>query len=125
MSDQHSPARPNVVKALLWAMFAQAAVITAIIVPAHILVQGVLGPLGWVPYIDHTYATAAAALTNWLVKIYLFVLFSTSFFVAGHRLSYLLPDLGVPGGKRYLPPVMYGLAGAGTVAAVYILLTTP
>jgi fumarate reductase subunit D len=123
--SEQGRARPNLVKGVLWAMFAQAAVITAIIVPAHILVQGVLGPMGVVPYIDHRYTTFAAALMNWLVKLYLFVLFSTSFFVAGHRLSYLLPDLGVPGGKRYLSPVMYGLAAVGTVAAVYVLLTTP
>jgi len=37
---------PDRVNALLWATFAQCAVITALIVPAHILVQGVLAPLG-------------------------------------------------------------------------------
>ncbi len=115
--------RPAWGPALLWATFAQCAVITALIVPAHILVEGVLGPLGWVPYPDHTYASFAAMLSNWLVKLYLLVLFATSFYVFAHRVRYLLLDLGVRSGKLVFGLLLYGLAAVGTVVAAYILFT--
>ena len=76
---------PDRLEALAWALFAQSAVIAALIVPVHILVQGVLGPLGLVPVFDQRYSTLAAALSNWLVKLYLLILFATSFWVFGHR----------------------------------------
>ena len=117
--------RPAWIPALLWATFAQCAVLTALLIPAHILVEGVLGPLGWVPYPDHTYSTFASMLSNWLVKLYLLVLFGTSFYVFAHRLRYLLLDLGVHAGKLVFGVLLYGLAAVGTVVAAYILLTVP
>lgn len=111
--------------ALLWATFAQCAVITALLIPAQIAVQGVLGPLGWVPYPDHTYATFASMLSNWLVKLYLVVVFATSFYVFAHRVRYLLLDLGVRSGKLVFGLLLYGLAAVGTVVSAYILFTVP
>ena len=116
---------PDRLEALAWALFAQSAVIAALIVPVHILVQGVLGPLGLVPVFDQRYSTFAAALSNWLVKLYLLILFATSFWVFGHRVRYTLLELGAPGGKKVLGVVMYGLAVAATAAAAYVLLTVP
>jgi fumarate reductase subunit D len=115
------PARGN---ALLWATFAQCAVITALIVPAHILVQGVLAPLGIVPAFDKTYARFADAIANPLVKVYLLVLFATVFYTFGHRVRYLLTDL-VQGHKPLFGVVGYGLAVIGIAAAAYILFTLP
>lgn len=117
-------AGPDRVNALLWATFAQCAVITALIVPAHILVQGVLAPLGIVPAFDHKYSTFAAAIGNPLVKIYLLVLFATVFYTFGHRVRYLLTDL-VHGYKPLFGALGYGLAVIGIAAAAYILFTTP
>jgi fumarate reductase subunit D len=109
----------------MWALFAQSAVLTALIVPAHILVQGILGPLGITPSFDQRYSTFAAALSNWLVKIYLFVLFGSSFWVLAHRLRYTLIEVGVPGGKQRLGMVTYGVAVVLTLIAAYLLLTVP
>lgn len=117
--------RRAVLPSLLWATFAQCAVITALLVPVQILVQGVLGPLGWLPYPDHDYATFARALSNPLVKLYLFVVFATSFYVFGHRLRYLLLDLGLRVGKRLSGVLLYGLAALGTLAAAYVLINVP
>lgn len=116
---------PDRVEALAWALFAQSAVIAALIVPVHILVQGVLGPLGLTPAFDQRYSTFAPALANWLVKIYLLILFGATFWVFGHRVRYTLMELGAPGGKKLLGVVMYGIAAVATVAAAYILLTVP
>jgi fumarate reductase subunit D len=118
-------AGPNRIEGLIWALFAQSAVLTALVVPAHILVQGVLGPLGLVPVFDQHHSTFAGALANWLVKLYLFVLFGSSFWVLAHRVRYTLMEVGVPGGKQRLGLLTYGLATVVTLVAAYVLLTVP
>ena len=114
---------PNRLQGLLWAIFANTAVLTALIVPAHILVQGVLAPLGLVPAFDRHADTLTNALADPLVKIYLLVVFAVAFYTFGHRTLYMLLDLGVGGGKRVLGPITYGLAGIGIVAAAVILFS--
>lgn len=114
---------PNRLQGLLWVGFANAAVLCALVVPAHILVQGVLGPLG-VPSFDRTYSTFATALNDPLAKIYLLVVIAASFYLAGHRTRYVIHELGVHG-KLAVGVVMYGLAAAGTVLAGYLLFTLP
>ena len=118
-------AGPNRIEGLIWALFAQSAVLTALVVPAHILVQGILGPLGVVPAFDQRYSTFAGALANWLVKLYLLVLFGGSFWVLAHRVRYTLMEISVPGGKQRLGMVTYGLAALATLIAAYLLLTVP
>ncbi|MDQ6772463.1 MAG: hypothetical protein M3024_05675 [Candidatus Dormibacteraeota bacterium] len=118
-------AGPAVVPAGLWALFVNCAVVTAIIVPVHILIQGVLAPLGLVPAFDRRYATFAPALSNWLVKIYLFVLLATVFYTLGHRVRYLLTDLGVSAAKSQLGLLVYGLAALGIVVAAVVLVSVP
>ena len=115
---------PNRLQGLLWAGFANAAVLTALLVPAHILVQGVLAPLGIVPSFDRRYSTFAMALGDPLVKLYLFVLMTASFYLFGHRVRYVIHELGVHG-KLAVGVVMYGLAAIATVAAAYLLITLP
>ena len=100
---------PDRLQGLLWVGFANAAVLCALVVPAHILVQGVLGPLGLVPSFDHRYSTFASALSNPLVKIYLLVVIAASFYLFGHRTRYVIHELGVHG-KLAVGVVMYGLA---------------
>jgi fumarate reductase subunit D len=114
---------PNRLQGLLWVGFANAAVLTALVVPAHILVQGVLGPLG-VPSFDRKYSTFASAISDPWVKIYLLVVIAASFYLAGHRTRYVLHELGVHG-KLAVGAVMYGLAAVGTVLAGYLLFTLP
>lgn len=116
---------PNRLEALYWALFAQSAVLTALVVPAHILVQGVLAPLGIVPSFDQQYSTFAAALSNWFVKLYLFIVFGATFWVFAHRVRYTLMEVGAPGGKQWLGLATYGLAVIATLVAGYLLLTVP
>jgi len=114
---------PNRLQGLLWVGFANAAVLSALVVPAHILVQGVLGPLG-VPSFDHRYSTFASAISDPWVKIYLLVVIAASFYLAGHRTRYVIHELGVHG-KLAVGAVMYGLAAIGTILAGYLLFTLP
>jgi fumarate reductase subunit D len=115
---------PNRLQGLLWVGFANAAVLTALIVPAHILVQGILGPLGLVSSFDRRYSTFATTLSDPLVKIYLLVVIAASFYLFGHRTRYVIHELGVHG-KLRVGIVMYGLAAAGTALAAYLLFTLP
>jgi fumarate reductase subunit D len=124
-SAGYAPRRgPNRLQGLLWVAFANAAVLSALVVPAHIVVQGVLGPLGLVPSFDHRYSTFASALSDPWVKIYLLVVIAASFYLFGHRTRYVIHELGVHG-KLAVGVVMYGLAAAGTVLAGYLLFTLP
>lgn len=115
---------PNRLQGLLWAGFATVAVLTALIVPANILVLGVLAPLGIVPAFDRKYATFAAAMGNPLVKIYLLVVMVATFYLLGHRLRYVTHELGVHG-KLVVGLVFYGLAAVATAVAAYVILTIP
>jgi fumarate reductase subunit D len=108
-----------------WFLFAQGGVIAAILVPIHVLVQGILGPLGIVPVVDRHYDTWIRVLGNPIVKLYLLVLIAVPFFHFAHRLRYLLVDLGVPS-ARSLPAqvIFYGGAVVITAVTIWVLLTT-
>jgi fumarate reductase subunit D len=106
-------------------MFAVGGMVAAILVPVHILVQGVLGPLGIVPVVDRQYETFAAALANPLVKLYLLILISLPLFHWAHRFRYFLFDLGVQRARSLIAVLTYGSAIAGTLITVWVLLTVP
>jgi fumarate reductase subunit D len=119
---EHKPALAHL---FWWFMFAQGGVLAAILIPVHILVQGILGPLGIVSVVDRHYDTWISVLGNPIVKLYLLVLISLPFFHFAHRLRYLLVDLGVPAAKTVVAQVIfYGGAVLVTLLAIYVLLTT-
>jgi fumarate reductase subunit D len=117
--------RPALAHLFWWFMFSQGGLFVAVLLPVHILVQGILGPLGIVRVVDRHYDTWISILGNPIVKLYLLVLISLPFFHFAHRLRYLLVDLGVPAAKT-LPAqvIFYGGAVAVTFVAIWILLTT-
>ena len=105
-----------------WFMFAQGGVIAAVLLPVHIVLQGILGPLGVVKVVE---PNNLGVLGNPIVKLYLLVLIAVPFFHFAHRLRYLLVDFGVPAAKS-LPAqaVFYGGAIVVTLLTIYVLLTT-
>ena len=108
-----------------WFMFSQGGVIAALLIPVHVLVQGILGPLGFVHVVDRHYDTWVNVLGNPLVKLYLLVLISFPFFHFAHRLRYLLVDFGLHAAKSVpAQALFYGGAVAITLITIYILLTT-
>jgi len=70
-----------------------------------------LGPLGW--------------LGGWLPKLFLVVVIGGSLFHGLHRLKYVLYDFGLHRAKKVLDPIVYGIAAAGTVAAVFLAFSFP
>jgi fumarate reductase subunit D len=116
--------KPALAHLFWWFMFAQGGVLAAVLIPVHILVQGILGPLGIVRVVDQHYDTWISILGNPIVKLYLLVLISLPFFHFAHRLRYLLVDLGVRAAKGIpVQVVFYGGAIAVTLFTVYLLLT--
>ena len=125
MNEHTTKRKPALDHLFFWFMFAQGGVIAALLIPVHILVQGILGPLGIVPVVDRHYDTWISVLGNPLVKLYVLVLITFPFFHFAHRLRYLLVDLGVPAAKS-LPAqaVFYGGAVVITLITIWLLLTT-
>jgi fumarate reductase subunit D len=116
--------RPALSHLFWWFMFAQGGGIAAMFLPVHILVQGILGPLGVVRVVDRNYDTWISALGNPIVKLYLLTIIAVPFFHFAHRLRYLLVDFGVPGAKSvWAQAVFYGTAVAVTVVTIWLLLT--
>jgi fumarate reductase subunit D len=124
MSEQ-ARKRPALDHLFFWFMFANGGVVTALLVPVHVLIQGILGPLGAVNVVDQHYDTWIRVLGNPLVKLYLLVLVLFAFFHFAHRIRYFLMDLGVHAAKS-LPAqvIFYGGAVVVTLVAAWILLTT-
>ena len=117
--------RPALMHLYWWFLFSQGGVIAALLIPVHVLVQGILGPLGIVPVVDRHYDTWVRVLGNPLVKLYLLVLIAVPFFHFAHRLRYLLVDFGVPAAKSIpAQAVFYGGAVLVTIVTIYVLLTT-
>ena len=122
MSEQRVSSRPALTHLFWWFMFAQGGVIAAILLPVHILFQGILGPLGFVNVAE---PNNVGLLSNPIVKLYLLVLIAIPFFHFAHRLRYLLVDFGVPAAKSIPAQVIfYGGAVAVTLVTIYVLLTT-
>ena len=117
--------KPALAHLFWWFMFSQGGLFAAVLLPVHILVQGILGPLGIVPVVDRHYDTWINILGNPIVKLYLLVLISLPFFHFAHRLRYLLVDFGVPAAKS-LPAqvIFYGVAILVTLVTIWVLLTT-
>ena len=123
--DTATRQKPALTHLLWWFLFAQGGVVAAILLPVHILVQGILGPLGIVPVVDRHYDTWVRVLSNPIVKLYLLVLIALPFFHFAHRLRYLLVDFGVPAAKSVPAQVVfYGGAVLVSVVTIWVLLTS-
>ena len=117
--------KPAFTHLVWWFLFAQGGVIAAILIPVHVLVQGILGPLGIVHVVDRHYDTWIQVLGNPIVKLYLLVLIALPFFHFAHRLRYLLVDFGVPAAKSVPAQVIfYGGAVVVALVTIWVLLTT-
>jgi fumarate reductase subunit D len=84
----------------------------AMVVPALVIITGVLVPLGMVS--EQTLATLFAHV---LTRAFVFVLVALSLFHAAHRLRFVLIDLGLKSMGGAIAVLMYGGAVVGTLFA--------
>ena len=61
--------KPAISHLFWWFLFANGGGLTALVLPVHILVQGVLGPLGVVHVVDRNYDTWISVLGLSLIHI--------------------------------------------------------
>jgi fumarate reductase subunit D len=105
-------------EAFWWSLFAAGGGIAAMLVPVHIIVNGMGDPLGWT-----SPDRMRTVMSHPLAKLYLLVLFSLPFFHCAHRIRHVLYDLGLRGLHTLVAIVCYGAALACTVWAVQVILT--
>src|SRR5260370_7474329 len=89
-----------------WLLFGTGGFLVAFFLPVHVLLYGLLMPLGFVP--DPGYQATLELLRAPLTRIYLFFLLTLAFFHAGYRIRHTLcATLGVPPLTAALPPLSY------------------
>jgi fumarate reductase subunit D len=108
----------------LWLLFSAGGVVAALLLPIHLLLFGILFPLGAVtaPDPNHLYALLRHPLT----RVYLFVLCTLALFHWAHRFRYTLYDgLQIKHLNEVINTICYGGAIVGSGLAAYLLLTIP
>src|SRR5260370_38430517 len=105
-----------------WLLFGTGGFLVAFFLPVHVLLYGLLMPLGFVP--DPGYQSTLELLHAPLTRIYLFFLLTLAFFHAGYRIRDTLCDmLGVRQLDVVLAALCYGGAIARTIATFVLLVT--
>ena len=115
----------KVLEPLWWSLFGLGGVVAAFFLPAHVFIQGVAIPMGWVSPDWFHYDLVVALLSSPIVKIYLFFLIIFPLFHAAHRIRLTLEDLRMEWLNSILPLLCYGGATALTVATLVVVLQLP
>ncbi|RMF77386.1 MAG: fumarate reductase subunit D [Nitrospirae bacterium] len=118
--SQPGHARPSV-EPFWWFLFAIGGTFAALFLPVHILVHGILAPLGVVREEATSYERMVAWLSNPLVRLYLLALISLPLFHAAHRIKFTCIDLGWRISPATLSVLCYGTAALAT-GATWVLL---
>ncbi|GAA0433065.1 fumarate reductase subunit D [Acrocarpospora corrugata] len=101
----------------LWLLFGGGGVVSALTLPALVLILGVLVPAGVLSRPDLT-----ALLSNAVVRLALVGLVMLALFHAAHRIRFTAEELlGVARWDRFIALTCYGLALTGTVVTASIL----
>jgi fumarate reductase subunit D len=111
----------DTIEPVWWALFALGGGVVGMLLPVHILVQGLLVPLGVVPR-ERFAEWLATLIANPIVRLYLLVLLSLPLFHCAHRVRYFLFDLGIRGARMPIAVLCYGAAIVGTFYAVVTLI---
>jgi fumarate reductase subunit D len=114
--------RINTIEPIWWALFGAGGFVVALLLPIHILIQGIMLPLGAVPQAAYSAARLDNLLGNPIVKLYLLVLISLPLFHWAHRFRYFLFDLGVHEARMPIAVLCYGAAIVGTIITIVVLL---
>lgn len=105
---------------LPWLAFGTGGFLVAFLLPIHVLIYGLLIPLGIVT--DPGYISTLHLLQAPLTRVYLFILITLALLHAAYRLKDLVCDLL---GTRHLETLMgvifYSGVLAGTIAAIVLL----
>ena len=104
-----------------WGLFSFGGIIAALLVPIHIFIVGLIGPLGLVEEEVLNYDRIRDLVGYPLVKVYFFSLMAFPFYHAAHRARFTLYELGIRETHLPLRILCYGFAFFGTIISAYIL----
>jgi fumarate reductase subunit D len=108
---------------LLWTLFSGGGVLAALFAPVHLLLFGLVVPLGLA---QPSYRHLLAVLENPLTRLYLFVLCTLALFHGAHRFRYTLYDgLQIKHLNEVINVLCYGGAVVGSVLTIYLLWRVP
>jgi len=102
-----------------WSIFSMGGVLAALFLPVCILLTGFILPLSEISFEE--FEKLHNLFGNWIVKLFLLLIFFSSFFHGFHRVRHTLLDLGLRSYETILTFMCYGLAFLGTVCAAYVL----
>jgi len=121
---RHATEGADKIEPLWWGLFAAGGGVSAMLAPAHILLQNLLGVMG-LPVATGRYERTVRLASNPLVRAYLFTLTVLPLFHWAHRFRYYLMDFGVTGARRPIAVLCYGSAIVGALGAARTLARRP
>ena len=108
----------------LWLLFSAGGVVSALLMPIHLLLFGLAFPLGWLDGPGQERLLELLRLP--LTRVYIFVLCSLPLFHWAHRFRFTLYDgLQIKHLNELIDVVCYGGAVVGTAVAGYLLWRIP
>jgi fumarate reductase subunit D len=110
------------IEPFLWLLFSAGGTLSAMVLPALILLFGLGFPLGWIA--PPSYGALHSLVGHPLARLVLFVLCSLGLVHGAHRFRYTLYDgLQIKHLNEIIDVACYGGAVLGTVIAAYLLIT--
>lgn len=106
---------------IFWALFGAGGVISALALPALVLVTGLLGPHGFLGAEALAYERVHAFAGHWSGRLMLLPLVALPLWLAAHRIHHSMHDLGIRLHRGISAVVCYGLAAAGSVLTLAAL----
>lgn len=107
-----------------WGLFAAGGMISALVAPVLMLLQGVAGPVG-VPTAAMRHDRMRRVVGNPLLRLALLAFSVFSFIYSGHRTRRYLPDLGIRTKSPIVSQICYGLAILGGLRAAMVMARVP
>lgn len=108
-------------KPIFWSLFGAGGMLSALVGPVLIFVTGLAIPLGFLPPETMSYERMQVFTGTLAGKLAALLVISLFLFHGYHRMYHCLHDFGIHVGA-ILKAVFHGLAAAGTVAAIYLLM---
>jgi fumarate reductase subunit D len=108
----------------LWLLFSAGGVISAMLIPIHLLLFGLAFPLGWLE--PPSYESLRELASHWITRVYLLVFCILPLFHWAHRFRFTLYDgLQIKHLNELINIFCYGGALLGTVLAAYFVWRIP